>query len=77
MRIYDSSMEQDIIAQISPFFAKYRENIHKICRYLYADLLGKNEELLERMNRILGDCMDLTGCHHAVLEAFGGLLLEM
>ena len=77
MRIYDSSMEQDIIAQISPFFAKYRENIHKICRYLYDDLLGKNEELLERMNRILGDCMDLAGCHHAVLEAFGGLLLEM
>ena len=66
MRIYDSSMEQDMSAQISQFFAKYRENIHKICRYLYDDL-----------NRILGDCMDLTGCHHAVLEAFGGLLLEM
>ena len=77
MRIYDSSMEQNIIAQISPFFAKYRENIHKICQYLYDDLLEKNGELLERMNRILGDCFDIAGCRHAVLEAFGGLRLEM
>lgn len=73
MRIYDSSMEQNIIAQISPFFAKYRENIHKICQYLYDDLLQKNEDLLERMNRILGDCFDIACCHHAILEAFGGL----
>lgn len=77
MRIYDSSVEQNIISQISPFFAKYRENINKICQYLYDDLLGKNDELLKKMNRVLGDCMDLTCCHHAVLEAFGGLKLEL
>lgn len=73
MRIYDSSAEQGIIAQISPFFAKYRENIHKICRYLYDDLQEEPDGLPERMNQRLGDCIDLDGCHHAALEAFGVL----
>ena len=72
MRIYDSSAEQDIISQISPFFTKYLENIQKICRYLYDDLTGKNENLLARMNRTLGESIDLLCCHHAALEAFGG-----
>lgn len=77
MRIYDSSAEQNIIAQISPFFAKYRENIHKICRYLYDDLTEEDGGLLERMNRRLGESIDLTGCHHAVLEAFGVMQLQL
>ncbi len=72
MRIYDSSAEQDIISQISPFFTKYLENIQKICRYLYDDMTGKNENLLARMNRTLGESIDLLCCHHAALEAFGG-----
>lgn len=76
MRIYDSSAEQNIIAQISPFFAKYRENIHKICRYLYDDLTEEDGGLLERMNQKLGESIDLTGCHHAALEAFGVIQMQ-
>lgn len=77
MRIYDSATEQGIISQISPFFAKYRENINNICRYLYEDLLETNDALPERMKRVLGGCIDLSCCHHAALEAFGGLHLRL
>lgn len=76
MRIYDSSKEQSIISQISPFFAKYRENIHKVCTYLYEDLQNQDTALLEQMYHILGDFLDLECCHHAALEAFSSIRFE-
>lgn len=77
MHIYDSSKEQGIISQISPFFAKYRENINKICAYLYDELQNKDTALLNQMYHILGDFLDLECCHHAALEAFASLYSEI
>lgn len=59
-----------IVAEMSPFFASYVRNINAVCHITYHWLQSEDgAELLEKMQKALGKCMNLEHCNHGELES--------
>lgn len=60
----------DIVGEMSPIFADYRDNIHKACRIFYERLTsGERNILYSELRRIMEPQLDLECCYHGQLEA--------
>jgi DNA-binding transcriptional MerR regulator len=65
-----SSALSNIVAEMSPFFSSYRDNILLCCDLLYQWLHSVDgKDLLAQLNHTLKPQLDLSSCNHGQLEA--------
>lgn len=65
-----------VVAEMSPFYAAYVHNINAVCAMTYNWIQSEDgSDLLHRMKKTLGDCMNLEHCNHGELESMSCLHL--
>lgn len=74
MRIYTSEIGR-LGEEMCPFFCQYKQKSTRACGITYQWLhTPAGAGLLERLNRMLGDSMDLEHCNHAELESLSMMM---
>lgn len=72
-RIFASDLSR-IVAEMSPFFMNYRENIHLVCALAYQKLHSEEGlALLEEIRHVLGDEFEIENNYHGELVSLATL----
>ena len=73
--IYCSNIS-DLVREMSDFYVRYLDNIHRICKDLYDWLHSERPDLLETMQKKLGSSYDIDGYNHGMLAATASLAAQ-